>query len=358
MNISTTYNKKKLDAFLQAHNKSHFMQSFEWTKVKSNWKHEFIVATDDKKNIIGAMMVLIRKLPYLPYTLMYAPRGPVCDIHDKEVMNALISEAKNIAKKNKAYVLKMDTDTLVTDKEFKNIVKDLGFKMPKQNKNFEGIQPRFVFRINNIKGKTEEEMLNSFESKTRYNIRLASKKGVTAKIGTKKDLADFHSIMLETGVRDNFVTRSLSYFEKMYDALGKEHIRLYMAYFENKPIAGTLAILYGNKCWYLYGASSNAHRNVMPNYLLQWEMIKWALENNCDIYDFRGVSGNLDENNPLYGLYKFKKGFNGDFTEFIGELNLVFKPVINLSIEKGEKIYKFIRSKVFLFKNRDKRKKE
>ena len=89
MKISTEYDKKKLNEFLQAHEKSHFMQSFEWTKVKDNWKHEFVVAYDKKNKIIGAMMVLIRRMP-LGYSLMYAPRGPVCDIHDKELMKRFL----------------------------------------------------------------------------------------------------------------------------------------------------------------------------------------------------------------------------------------------------------------------------
>lgn len=350
MKISTEYDQKKLNDFFQSHEKSHFMQSFEWTKVKSNWKHEFVVAYDNKNEIIGAMMVLIRKMP-LGYSLMYAPRGPVCDIHNKELMSEIFLKVKELAKKYNAYTFKIDTDVLKTDESFIKIMESFGFKMPKQNKNFEGIQPRFVFRINNLKGKSEEEVINSFESKTRYNIRLATKKGVTVKVAEKKDLKDFHKIMLETGVRDNFVIRSLEYFEKMYDEMAPNHLRLYMAYLEDKPIAGTIAILYGDKCWYLYGASSNAHRNVMPNYLLQWSMIQWALENNCNVYDFRGVSGNLEPTNPLYGLYRFKKGFNGDFTEFVGEMDLVFKPFIRFAFDKVEPIYKSIRRKLFKAKN-------
>ena len=96
---------------------------------------------------------------------------------------------------------------------------------------------------------------------------------------------------------------------------------------EGTPIAGTLAIHYGDKVWYLYGASSNEHRNLMPNYLLQWRMIQWAVETGCRIYDFRGVSGNVSEDNPLYGLFRFKQGFGGDFTEFVGEEDLVLSPV-------------------------------
>lgn len=89
----------------------------------------------------------------------------------------------------------------------------------------------------------------------------------------------------------------------------------------------------------------------MPNYLLQWEMIKWAINSGCNVYDFRGVSGDLNKDNHLYGLYRFKKGFNGDFTEFIGELELVFNPFIRFIIEKSSAFYKKIRRVIFVKKN-------
>ncbi|MFI3313971.1 MAG: peptidoglycan bridge formation glycyltransferase FemA/FemB family protein, partial [Eubacteriales bacterium] len=183
-------------------------------------------------------------------------------------------------------------------------------------------------------------------------IRVAIKKGVEVKLCGKEMVPDFARIMLETGVRDGFVTRQPEYFANMLDNLGEEHCRLYMAFHEGKPIAGTLAIAYGDKVWYLYGASSNQSRNLMPNYLLQWSMIQWAQELGCRIYDFRGVSGDLSEDNPLYGLYKFKKGFNGDFTEFVGEMDLVLNNFIYQSVEKGTNVMKEVRKKIYLMKNR------
>lgn len=89
----------------------------------------------------------------------------------------------------------------------------------------------------------------------------------------------------------------------------------------------------------------------MPNYLLQWEMIKWAVERGCDIYDFRGVSGNVDKNHPLYGLYRFKKGFGGKFTEFIGELDYVFNPLVYFAVEAVQRIYRKTRRRFFIIKN-------
>ena len=104
--------------------------------------------------------------------------------------------------------------------------------------------------------------------------------------------------------------------------------------------------------WYLYGASSNEYRNVMPNYLLQWEMIKWAIERGARVYDFRGVSGDLSEDNPLYGLYRFKRGFNGEFTEFIGEMDLVYNSLMLSWSKWGSKAYRRLNMILFKLKHR------
>ena len=306
--ITDEKDKKIYKEFLEKHERCNFQQSPEWAKVKSNWINEVVLAEDENKNIIGAVSVLIRKIPIFGY-IMYSSRGPICDIHDMEVMKQLTDGIKELAKKYKAIVYKAEPDVESSDEEFRKVVTNLGYMIKDDAKNFrEEIQPRYVFRLD-IKGKTEEEIFAGFHSKTRYNVRLATKKGVTVKEGTREDLKDFHRIMVETGARDGFIIRPLSYFEKMYDELAPKHMKLLMAYYDGKPISGVIPIMYGNKTWYLYGASSNSHRNLMPNYLLQWEMIKIALERKDDIYDFRGVSGVVDENHPQYGLYRFKKGF-------------------------------------------------
>lgn len=343
-------NLEEFEAFISHHPKGHFMQSHMWSRQKPEWAWEGIVSRNAEGSIRGAMSVLIRKVPYLPYQLMYAGRGPVCDIHDKETILELTEGAKTLAKKYHAYSLKIDPDVLSCDEEFKKIMLDAGYTHLDTGKNFSGIQPRFVFRLN-VEGKTQEEVFALFHSKTRYNIRLAERKGVEVKLMGKEAVADFSRIMMETGVRDGFVVRSADYFANMLDNLG-EHARLYMAYAGDVAVAGTLAIQYGDKVWYLYGASSNSHRNLMPNYLLQWNMIQWAVETGCRIYDFRGVSGDLSEDNPLYGLYRFKKGFNGDFTEFIGEFDLIFNPLVHTAVEKGEKTFRKLRKNLFMLKNR------
>ena len=337
-------NLAEYEAFVQASPKGHFMQSRLWGHVKDNWRWEGVISRGADGKIRGTIAFLIRKVPSMPWTMLYAGRGPVCDLHDEETVTELVGAAKAVAKKYRSYALKMDPDVLSSDKVFARIAEKLGFRNAQAGKNFEEIQPKYVFRLY-LGGRSEEEVLASFEQKTRYNIRLASRKGVTVRVCGDEMLDDFSRIMNETGARDGFIVRPREYFKKMLDALG-EHARLYMAFYEDKPIAGTLAIAYGDKVWYLYGASSNEYRNVMPNYLLQWEMIRWAIERKAAVYDFRGVSGDLSEDNPLYGLYRFKRGFNGDFTEFIGELNLVFNPIAYAIVEKGQHVYRRIRRKL------------
>ena len=349
MHLLTDDKIKEYEQFLQSNPKGHFAQTLQWAHLKDMWHNEVVLSLDKNGRIKGSMSLLIRKIPFFNSTIMYSPRGPVCDIYDKDTIKELIDGAKELAKKHKSYVLKIDPDVPVTDEKFKSIMKECGFKS-KSSKNFEGIQPNFVFR-KNISGMSEQEAFDSFHSKHRYNVRLSIKKGCSVKIGKREDLKAFVDIMMETGVRDGFVPRSLEYFEKMYDELG-DMMRLYLVYYDNKVISGAISILYGNKVWYLYGASSNEFRNVMPNYLMQWEMIKWAIEEKCDIYDFRGVSGDLDESNPMYGLYRFKKGFNGDLVEFVGALDYVFKPFMYFIVEKGEKTYRELRRRLFLKKNK------
>ena len=339
------------EAFLQAHPKGHFAQSVLWAKQKPMWKWEAIVSRDANGTIKGSLAVLIRKIvPGLPFTMMYGCRGPVTDLDDKETMADLIDGAKKLAKQYHSYVIKIDPDVPSSETAYTKMLEDLGFQLTGGGATFDAIQPQYVFRLN-TEGKTAEELLMSLPQSTRRKVRAGAKKGVTVEIKGKEAVPDFARLMLETGVRDGFVTREASYFENMLDNLG-EHARLYMAYYEGQAIAGTLWILYGYQVLYLYDSSSNEHRNLMPNDMLQWSMIEWAVEKGCRIYDFRGVPGRVGEDHPLYGLYKFKLGFGGDYVEFVGEMDMVLSKPVNFMITKGKPVFMELRKKLYLLKNK------
>lgn len=329
MNIKT---EKEYKEFLEKHEKGHYAQGPEWAKIKDEWKNEVIIVRNKEGKIKASLSLLIRKLPYVNSCLMYAPRGPVCDIDDEESFKELIKKADELAKKYKAFMLKMDPDILASNNEFKKMAKKYGFKVEEKIKDVNTLlQPRYVFRLD-LKGKTEDEVFASFHSKTRYNIRLAGKKGVTLREGKREDLQKLQDILETTGERDGFYIRKKEYFEKIYDSFDKEHLKLVFAEYEGKPIACVLNIFYGNKEWYLYGGSLNEHRNLMSTYLLQWEMIKQAIKRECDCYDFRGVCA-TDETHYNEGLYRFKKGFNADFVEFM-DMHKVYNKTIYFLFEK------------------------
>ena len=169
--------------------------------------------------------------PRYRQNLMYGCRGPVCDLDDRETFSQLLDGAKALAKKYKSYVIKIDPDVPSSNTAFSSMLQSFGFRAKEGGKNFEAIQPRYVFRLN-VEGKTEEELLANFHQKWRYNIRLAERKGVTVRICGKEMVPAFSDLMLTTGVRDGFVTRKPEYFAAMLDNLG-EHARLYMAFDPN-----------------------------------------------------------------------------------------------------------------------------
>jgi lipid II:glycine glycyltransferase (peptidoglycan interpeptide bridge formation enzyme) len=320
--------KQRWNDFIIRQPKGHFLQLWEWGQVKAATDWEPLpVVLEKAGDIIAAMLILKRRIP-LPLVnrcIFYSPRGPVADIHDEDLCRQLLAGVKQIAREQGAIFLKIDPDVDVKDEAFRRILQNAGFHRNETGLDFEGVQPAFVFRMD-IQPPAEE-LLERMHSKTRYNIRLAERKGVTIRRShDKKDLPVFYAILKETAERDHFLIRNEQYFSVIWDQMvASGYAAIFIAETaEGEPVSGTLAMIVGDKAWYLYGASSNQHRSLMPNYLIQWKMICWAQENHCRLYDFRGVSGDMNEDNPLYGLYRFKKGFAGELTEFIGDWDLVY----------------------------------
>jgi peptidoglycan pentaglycine glycine transferase (the first glycine) len=346
--------KQYFNDFMAKGPKGHVLQSFEWGEVKrhTGWQPIRLLVEDGGKPVAG-ISILKRRLPIpgLNKCIFYAPRGPVADFSDTDTLRFLFSSVKLLAAKHGAIMLKIDPDIKAPDDKTVRTLKSFGFKVREGGDNFEGIQPQFVFRLD--LQDPLEDIFASFHEKTRYNIRLSSRRGVMVKQGSRDDLVPFYEILQETCIRDKFLVRGFDYFESLWDELVKKGLaRLFMAEYQGKYIAGTLAFIFGDKAWYIYGASSNENRNVMPNYALQWAMIKWAKENGCTMYDFRGVSGDTSPDNPLYGLYRFKKGFNGDFTKFIGEFDLPISATLYFLWERVIPSYRELRRSLVNFLRR------
>ena len=325
MEILSPSQYAEYESFVQSHPQGTFTQSAAWPKVKSNWQSALVASRDKQGKLVGTMLVLIQPIPQLHTCFLYAPRGPVCDLHDAAVLSDLKAGADALAKQYHAHTFKMDPDVPMADREFQQIAKDLGFTQSYGPDGFEGIQARFNYRLY-LQGRTEDQVFMDLTQGARRKVRIAMKNGVQVRPVGPEYLGQFMELMRATGQRDGFNIRPQAYFARMLEALG-EHVRLYLGFYQEEPVCGAITTNYAGKTCYVYGASGNAHREVMPNYLMQWEMIRWAIQTGCTVYDFQGVSGNLQEGSHMYGLYQFKRGFNGQLDELAGEFDFLYHPL-------------------------------
>jgi lipid II:glycine glycyltransferase (peptidoglycan interpeptide bridge formation enzyme) len=174
------------------------------------------------------------------------------------------------------------------------------------------------------------------KQKTRYNIRLAFKKGVVVR--QTNDIQRFFDLLQVTGVRNEFGVHSLEYYQLAYHLFSpSESCKLFFAEFEDKLLAAVMVFIMDQRAWYFYGASSNEHRNLMAPYAVQWEAIRWSRTKGALVYDLWGVPDQDMETlendfqhrqDGLWGVYRFKRGFGGDLKRAIGTWDRVYNPVL------------------------------
>ena len=313
-------------------------QTTYWGEVKSSgWQYEGIY-TEENGEITATMLLLLRRLPVVKTSLAYCSKGPVCDVKNKEVFTALMEEAKPLINKYRIFSIKLDPEVLCTD-ENKDYFKSLGFKVKCHHKHLHDYaQPKFNMLMQNLTGKDAETVMEELDRDTRYKIRKAERNGVTGYFdNTPEAVAKFHEIYKITAIRDSFSYRGEDYFQNMLECIPHENIRVYFTKHEKDVLSAAIAVKSGDKMWYMYGASSNEKRKLFPNYVMQWEMIKWALESGCNRYDFGGIF-NIDDDD---GLYRFKKGFCTEegLVEYLGEIDMVYG---NLSFFAYDKLLPFM----------------
>lgn len=310
--------------YVASHPNGDVLQTSYWGELKANTGWQALpLAVLDQGQIKGTALILKRQLPLLGKCIFYSPRGPV--FSNTAALQGLIKAGKKLAKEHQAIFWKMDPPLLKDDPQWEEITDQL-VQVP-TGLDFAGVQPKFVMTLDI--SPPLDVILGNMKSKTRYNIRYANRQKVKVRISqNKEDLKVFYPLLQETAERDRFTIRSYQYFEDLWDTLVTRKVaQLFIVYHQEQALGGAIAFRLGKRAWYVYGASSNEKRNLQANYALQWEMIRWAKSFSCLIYDFRGVSGNLDPANPLYGLYRFKSGFDAQLIEYVGEYDL---PISNV----------------------------
>ena len=307
--------------FLVQHPNTHLLQSGEWGELKSafGWKPVRIVSGN-----VG-VQILFRKLP-LGFTIGYIPKA--------NVKESLWQEIDSVCKKNRAIFLKLEPDLWTNQKQETPALSQAEEMNLELRTSPHNIQPPHTIIVD--LRQDEAEILARMKQKTRYNIRLAEKKGVTVRAWD--DLEAFHKMMLVTGGRDGFGVHSLEYYKRAYELLyPKQMCEILVAEYEGKPLAALFVARHGIHSYYLYGASTDEERNRMPTYLLQWEAMKWAKARGCEEYDLWGVpdedEANLEANfetrhDGLWGVYRFKRGLGGEPKRPVQAMDRVYNPLM------------------------------
>lgn len=298
-----------------------FLQTPAWASVKREWGSESLGWFDDRGDLVGAGLVLYRRLPGFKASLAYLPEGPVIDWASDDLAGWLGPLVGHL-KRSGAFAIRIGSTAVVrawSAATVKAAIADpgitrlgdvppdtvgdaaararsqlryLGWRPPKEDEGFSAGQPRRIFQLP-LAGKSEDQLLAGMNQLWRRNIKKAGRAGVIVSQGGVEDLPDFYRVYLETAKRDHFVPRPFSYFPAMFEALSAEdkgRIRLYLAHHEGDLVAATIWVRVGEHAWYSYGASATAKREVRGSNAVQWKMITDALAAGCTVYNLRGIT--------------------------------------------------------------------
>lgn len=314
------------EAVVNAHPNPHLLQTAAWGQLKAEfgWQPETVTAGP-----VGAL-VLFRRLP-LGLSLAYVPRGPLADWPQPATLAPLVDALDRQCGARRAILLKWEPD-LPDEPGWAAELTSLGFRPSPHT-----VQPRRSLVVD-LNG-TEAEVLGRMKQKTRYNIGLAAKKGVTARAASgPADLTRFTDLMQVTGARDGFGVHAPAYYRRAYELFHPTgRCELLLAEYEGKLLAGVMAFRQGSQGWYLYGASSDEERQRMAPYLAQWAALRWAKAQGATSYDLWGVPDNDEaaleagfeqRHDGLWGVYRFKRGFGGQLVRTVGAWDRVYNPLL------------------------------
>lgn len=306
---------------------AHALQSWTWGQFKGRWgwtAQPLVMAVGgNHAEAIAAALVLKRPIPRSPFCVLYVPKGPVLDYRDAQLREQVLSQLEQLAHRERAIFIKIDPEVVKSWGVDQERVSPLGSQVTQTLRRRGWVESAEQIQFRNTVevylDQDEEALLAAMKQKTRYNIRLAARKGVTVREGTRDDLPMIFGMYRDTAARDGFTIRPEAYYLDGWAAmLDAGMAQPLVAEYEGRPIAAVILVRFGERAIYMYGASSNEERDRMPNYLLQWEAIRWARNAGCSIYDMWGAPDRFEEGDRMWGVWRFKSGLNGEVVRFIG----------------------------------------
>ncbi|HUI88109.1 MAG TPA: peptidoglycan bridge formation glycyltransferase FemA/FemB family protein [Anaerolineales bacterium] len=324
----------------------HFLQTYEWAQVKSKygWRPIYLVWTEnsygsylpdqldsfDPSVILAACLVLKRTvfLRGVALCILYAPKGPLMDWLDGSLRRRVLDDLQSFAKSQGAIFLKVDPDVVLgtglpagaadrVDDGGQNVMSEL----QRRGWHYSSDQIQFKNTVLVDVSASDDEMLARMKPKGRYNVRLAEKKGVTVRVGLKDDLPVLYKMYAETSARDGFVIRDEAYYRTVWESFMQSiepHAEPLMAEVNGEIVAAIIVFYFAKRAYYVYGMSREAHREKMPNHLLQWAAMKRAKARGCAVYDLWGAPDEFREADTMWNVFRFKAGLGGQVVRTLG----------------------------------------
>ena len=333
----------------------HFLQTYEWGQVKAKYgwtplyavwtKDQFSVFSDQPsvtenwslktEHCIAAALILkksvIRRGFAAKLSILYAPKGPLVDWENESLRIRVLDDFQSFAKKQGAIFLKLDPDVVLgtgvpnsEEDSVHNGGQAVMSELKRRGWVYSADQIQFRNSVLVYLQPAEDEMLARMKQKTRYNVRLAEKKGVAVRAGTLDDLPMLYKMYAETSVRDGFVIRDEGYYQTVWRLFmqptvhGQPSTVPLIAEVDGQPVAAIFLFMFTGRAYYVYGMSRDAHREKMPTYLLQWEAMRRAKTAGCTVYDLWGAPEVFDESDSMWGVYRFKEGLGGEVVRTLG----------------------------------------
>ena len=277
--------------------------------------------------------------------VLYIPKGPNLDWNDTILRERVLGDLQLFAKSQGAIFVKLDPDVTLGYgvPHTENAVEFTGGQAVRSEliqRGWKFSQDQIQFRNTVLinMSPSSEELLARMKQKTRYNIRLAQKKGVTVRIGTADDLPLLYRMYAETSVRDGFLIREEGYYQTVWRTFGTTlpdapsrstpfHEAL-IAEVDGEPVGAVSIFYFAGQAIYLFGMSRDEHREKMPNYLLQWEAMQRAKALDIKIYNLWGAPNKFDQSDDLWGVFRFKEGLGGYVFRTMGAWDFTPNPML------------------------------
>ena len=325
LTINNNLNSTEWDNFILNHPEANILQSWAWGEFQESLGHKIWRFRVIENNQTIAQLLAIRLSLGFGKNIIYAPRDILINKtqpanYQLQAMKMIVQKIKEIAPEENAILFRIEPPILKDDITMLSVYQSIGFTQSNKS-----MQPIENWLVDISAG--ENNILAQMKSKTRYNIRIAEKKDIKAITSQNvDDIRIFNSLNKETSTRGQFVPHSDKYYKKQLEILGNNNLlTLFIAYFNDTPLAAILVSFFGKKASYLHGVSSNLHKDKMASYALHWTAIQTAKERNCTIYDMGGVD-HTGKHPSWSGITRFKEGFGGKTVTCAGALELPLNP--------------------------------